>query len=682
MSSSVAPAVDKAVLADLHRSILRIRLAEQRIVEIYPTDKIQSPIHLSIGQEAVCAGVCRALQPQDHLYGTYRGHGIYLAKGGTMEGMFAELYGKDTGCARGRGGSMHLVAPEAGLMACSAIVASTIPVAVGDALAAQLQGRRRLSVAFFGDGAIDEGVFFESLNFAALKKLPALFILENNRYAIHSRVGDRRAQTELFRIGEGLGVSGERFDGNDAAEVYAATAKAAKDVLAGGPPRILEFMTYRWREHVGAGADFKEAYREPGEEARTLAADPLELSRKRLLEAGFSAAELERMEAEARAEIERAVAFAEKSPFPTPEGMLGEVYAPAPAPAAAAEVRPTTMKYRQALHTAIHRAMESDPSVLVMGIGVDDHKGTFGSTEGLVERFGRARVFDTPIAEGAMTGIALGAAVAGMKPVHVHIRTDFLYLAMDQLLNMAAKWRFMFGGRMSAPMVVRAVIGRSWGQGAQHSQALQSLFAHVPGIKVAMPTTPSDAHDLLLSAIADPNPVLLIEHRLLYEISGEVRVGAPPQEFRRAAVRRHGKDLTIVANSYMAVESLKAAEFLAQHGIEAEIVDPVTLAPFDDGPVLESVRRTGRLLIADSGWTACGFGAEVAAVVAEKAFSVLKAPVRRLGFAATPCPVSKPLEHAFYPDAGAVAAAAFSMLDRKAPDLRAPALTTTFKGPF
>ena len=339
-------------------------------------------------------------------------------------------------------------------------------------------------------------------------------------------------------------------------------------------------------------------------------------------------------------------------------------------------------KFGDAIHGALIHAMEADPSVFVMGIGVDDHRAVFGSTKGLVERFGKERVFDTPIAEGAMTGISIGAALAGMKPVHVHIRSDFLYLAMDQLCNMAAKWRAMFGGTMSVPIVVRAVIGKSWGQGAQHSQSLQSMFMHVPGLKVAMPTTAADAQDLLLAGINDPNPVVLFEHRLLFDIKGEVDDAFPKVPFKRTVVRRAGRDLTIAASSYMVIEALKAAEFLAAHGVDVEIVDPVTLVPLDDQPILDSVGKTGRLLVVDAGWVTCGVSAEIAARVAEKAFRALKGPIVRLGMQQVTCPVSKPLEKLFYTDADTIVKAAFSMLGKTLPAAEPPVATHAFKGPF
>ena len=340
------------------------------------------------------------------------------------------------------------------------------------------------------------------------------------------------------------------------------------------------------------------------------------------------------------------------------------------------------MSYGQAIHNALVLAMEKDPSVFIQGIGVDDHKAVFGSTKGLVERFGKERVFDTPISEGAMTGIAIGAALAGMRPVHIHIRVDFLYLAMDQLLNLAAKWRYMFGGNRSVPIVIRAVIGRSWGQGAQHSQSLQSFFMHVPGIKVAMPTTPYEAKGILLASIFDPNPVVLIEHRLLYDISDEVPDSYYEFPLGKAVTRREGGDVTIVANSYMAVECLRAAEILKEQGIEAEVIDPVSLVPLDIKTILNSVRKTGRLLVTECGWTNCGASAEISAQVAEKAFEVLKHPIRRIGNEQVPCPISKPLENLFYPDVRKIVSTVGEMMNRNLAEQEISLATHQFKGPF
>jgi TPP-dependent pyruvate/acetoin dehydrogenase alpha subunit len=328
-NTKTAPTSPAALSLELHRAMLTIRLAEQRIIELYPSDKIQSPVHLSIGQEAVSAGVCRALRPDDRIYGTYRGHGIYIAKGGSLDRLFAELYGRDAGCARGKGGSMHLAAPEAGLMGCSAIVASTIPVAVGDALACRMRGLDRVVVSLFGDGAVDEGVFYESVNFAAVKNLPVVFVLENNRYAIHSKVEDRHRQTKLYKLTEGLGLKGSRHDGNDAGLVHRLTARAVEAARRGRGPVLLEFMTDRWHEHVGPGTDFQEAYRDPKDRSAAAKNDPLKKSRARLKALKVPAAAVAAVEDEVRRAVDAAVAFAEAAPFPGPDRLLADLFAEA-----------------------------------------------------------------------------------------------------------------------------------------------------------------------------------------------------------------------------------------------------------------------------------------------------------------------------------------------------------------
>lgn len=326
-SKEINMPISKENLSALYETMLKIRLVEERIIQIYPSDKIQSPVHLCIGQEAISAGVCAAMQKSDHLYGTYRSHGVYIAKGGDLKKLFAELYAKDTGCARGKGGSMHLVAPEVGLMGCSAIVGSTIPVATGDALAAKLQKSDRVSVAFFGDGAIDEGVFFESLNFAVLKELPILFVCENNRYAIHSRLKDRHKGLEIYKYGESLGLKGERCNGNDATEVYESALNSIQEIRKGSGPKLVEYMTYRWYEHVGISKDHVENYRLLELTKNHEKDDPIALAKKELIEKfGQKAEFFEKVEKRIREEIEAAVNFAEKSPFPDTSRLYEDLY--------------------------------------------------------------------------------------------------------------------------------------------------------------------------------------------------------------------------------------------------------------------------------------------------------------------------------------------------------------------
>jgi pyruvate/2-oxoglutarate/acetoin dehydrogenase E1 component len=307
------------------------------------------------------------------------------------------------------------------------------------------------------------------------------------------------------------------------------------------------------------------------------------------------------------------------------------------------------LSYREAIREALWQALERDDRVFLIGEGIDDPGGVFGTTAGLRDRFGPERVMDSPIAENGMTGVSIGAAITGMRPVFIHMRVDFLPICMDQIINHAAKWSYMTGGKVKVPLTIRAVIGRGWGSAAQHSQSLQAVFAHIPGLKVVMPASPYDAKGLLLGSIAGDSPTIVIEHRWLYEQKEAVPEEPYVIHAGKGTVRREGTDVTIVATSYMVYEALRAAAELQREGISAEVIDLRSVQPVDEGLIIGSLRRTGRLIVADTGWKACGVAAEVAAVVAEKAYECLKAPVRRICLPAAPTPASSVLEKAYYP---------------------------------
>jgi pyruvate dehydrogenase E1 component beta subunit len=320
------------------------------------------------------------------------------------------------------------------------------------------------------------------------------------------------------------------------------------------------------------------------------------------------------------------------------------------------------LTYAQAIREALDQALDLDRHVFVMGQGVDDPSGMFGSTLNLHKKYGGMRIFDTPLSENGLTGIAIGAAIGGMRPVYFHNRPDFLLLAMDQLVNHASKWHYMFGGAVNVPLVVWACIGRGWGSAAQHSQALHGLFMHVPGLRLIMPSTCYDAKGLMLSAIADENPIIIIEHRFNFKHKGFV----PEEPYRvpigKGVVRRKGKDVTIIAVSYMATEAYHAAESLKNDGIDAEIVDLRTLRPFDEEIILSSVAKTGRVLIADTGWKTGGATAEISAFICEKGFSFLRAPIARVACPDIPTPSGYTLEEAFYPGARDIVAATHKLI--------------------
>lgn len=347
-----------------------------------------------------------------------------------------------------------------------------------------------------------------------------------------------------------------------------------------------------------------------------------------------------------------------------------------------------TLKYVDAIAEAVRQEMERDPRVFVYGLDVGDHKAIQGSTRGLLEKFGAERVFTTPLSEDAMTGFGIGAAMAGLRPIHVHIRMDFLMLCMNQLVNMASKAHYMYGGTVKVPMVVRSMIGKSWGQGAQHSQGLYAMLMHIPGLKVVAPSNAYDVKGCLIAAIRDDNPVMVVEHRLLYGTEAPVPAEPYAVEPGQARVMRRGSDVTIVGISNMAVECLRAAELLADAGISAEVIDPIWLSPLDSDSITRSAENTGRLLVVDNGWTMCGAGAEIVARVAERPFRGRSIRFERMGFAPTTCPTSPPLEHLFYPNPSTIAAVAYRLVrpggEDWTPDQRKAELSyqVQFKGPF
>lgn len=352
------------------------------------------------------------------------------------------------------------------------------------------------------------------------------------------------------------------------------------------------------------------------------------------------------------------------------------------------------VSYGEAIREALHQTMNLNDKVIIVGEGVPDPKAIFGTTEGLLDRFGSSRVFDMPLAENGMTGICIGAALNGLRPVMVHQRIDFLMLAMDQIVNNAAKWFYTFNGQASVPLVIRCIVGRGWGQGPQHSQSLQSLFAHIPGLKVILPAMGYDAKGMINAAIADNNPVIIIEHRWLFNIQDNVPEHYYISSLEGARVIRQGNDITIAAFSYMVIEALKVAKVLANFGVSVEVLDMRVASPLDNTSVLKSIRKTGLLLAIDTGWLTAGLASEIIASAVENGFELLKKPPQRIGLPPHPCPTSPDLAKNYYPNSLTIMNRIFKMLDKdmesnleEIKDLLAPTGAhdqphINFQGPF
>ena len=649
-------------LQDLYVTMRRIRAFEDKTAELFEEGVVKGTAHSYKGEEAIAAGVCEALRDDDIIASYHRGHGHCIAKGARIDRMMAELMGRQTGYCQGLGGSMHIADMELNIMGANGIVGAAMPLATGAGLAAKLQGTDRVAVAFFGDGASNQGVFHESLNLAAVWKLPVIFVCENNQYALSTSYRNTTSVSQVANRAASYEIPGITVDGNDGVEVYLVLREAVERARAGEGPTLIEAMTYRHGQH-----SLRVNLRDPRPEEELeswLDRDPIARMEKRLTgEGGFTDEQLSETGRAVEEELETAVSYGRDSPEPPVQVMLDAVYAPHAAHTEPGPDTERTLSYPEALNEALNQEMLRDDRVFLMGEDVGATGGIFGVSTGLMDRYGPERVRDTPISEATFVGCGVGAAIAGMRPV-VEIQIfDFVALTMDMLVNQAAKFRFMLGGKPSVPLVVRGPQGGGIRLAAQHSQSLEAWFTHVPGLVVAAPSTPYDAKGLLVAAIRDDNPVIFLEQKLLYVGA----TGPVPEELYaiplgKADIKREGTDVTVVATSAMVPRALSAATVLERDGISVEVVDPRTLQPLDEDTILASVRKTNRLLVVHEACVRGGFGAEVAAMVGTKAFDHLDAPVARLGAPHTPMPYNDRLELEVIPSQERIVEAVRSLL--------------------
>ncbi|MCY3596590.1 MAG: thiamine pyrophosphate-dependent enzyme, partial [Rhodospirillales bacterium] len=492
-------------LQDLYVTMRRIRAFEDKTADLFEEGVVKGTAHSYKGEEAIAAGVCEALRDDDIIASYHRGHGHCIAKGARIDRMMAELMGRQTGYCQGLGGSMHIADMELNIMGANGIVGAAMPLATGAGLAAKLQGTDRVAVAFFGDGASNQGVFHESLNLAAVWKLPVIFVCENNQYALSTSYRNTTSVSQVANRAASYEIPGITVDGNDGVEVYLVLREAVERARAGEGPTLIEAMTYRHGQH-----SLRVNLRDPRPEEELeswLDRDPIVRMEKRLTgEGGFTDEQLSETGRAVEEELETAVSYGRDSPEPPVQVMLDAVYAPHAAHTEPGPDTERTLSYPEALNEALNQEMLRDDRVFLMGEDVGATGGIFGVSAGLMDRYGPERVRDTPISEATFVGCGVGAAIAGMRPV-VEIQIfDFVALTMDMLVNQAAKFRFMLGGKPSVPLVVRGPQGGGIRLAAQHSQSLEAWFTHVPGLVVAAPSTPYDAKGLLVAAIRDDNP--------------------------------------------------------------------------------------------------------------------------------------------------------------------------------
>ena len=660
--------IEPETLKAIYGQMARIRAVDKAIQAGLSAGKFTFTYWPMTGQEAIPATISQLITARDYMVTTYRGIHDQVAKGVDLYGMFAEALGREGGLNKGKGGSPHISDPSSGSMVTTAIVGAGPAIANGFAISAKERGEDRVTIVNFGDGATSIGAVHEAMNLAGIWKLPIIFLCQNNQWGEYTPRENYTAGPNLFGRAEALGFRGVQLDGNDPAAFHAGMKEVIESVRAGNGPVFVEALTYRMGPHAGVGDNYNAA--------KDVLADrksraPLEKTRALLIEAGIcSEDELTAVEAAAKDEVDDAIARALASPVTPASETIVDVFADVNSvpkrgnyplrEAEAAYDGPTeTISMAHAIRDAQKLAMETNPEVFLLGEDVGEpHGGVFGTNGGLQATFGTNRVRNTPIAETAIIGAAIGSSIAGMNPIAEIMFVDFLGVCLDQIANHAAKQRYMSGAATHAPMTIRMQLGGALGGfGAQHSQSLEAWLTHIPGIKVLYPSDAADAKGMLLSAINDPDPVVVLESiMLLYTQKGEVPTGDYRIPLGVAKVKREGSDITLISYGWELHNCLAAAEELAKEGISAEVIDLRSLVPIDYARVLESVKKTGRAVVVHAAVEFGGLGGEICSTINEELWGTLKAPAIRLGAEYAPIAYSREIETNQVPNVSAIAA--------------------------
>jgi len=662
---ALKPHLDHAHVRDLLKRMIRIRRFEDKCAELYTQQKIRGFLHLYDGEEAIAAGIIPLLEAKDRVVATYREHGHALARGVPMGAVLAEMYGKAEGCAGGRGGSMHLFDRDHNFCGGNAIVGGGLPMAAGLGLADRMQDSGGVTACFFGEGAVAEGEFHESMNLAALWKLPILFVCENNGYAMGSALALTESETEISVKAASYGITSETIDGMDIVAVEAAARRALTSIAKTGQPYFLECKTYRFRAHSMFDAQL---YRPKEEIAEWRRKGPIVRYQTWVEESGLlHVDDIDAITTEIDAEIAEAIAFAEAGTDEPVSDLARYVMAPERPPAPEVVAPDTTVKttYRDAVKAGIVDAMIRDERVFLMGEDVGRYGGCYAVSKGLLDQFGADRIRDTPLSESGFTGAGIGAAIAGMRPIVELMTVNFSLLALDQILNTAATLRHMSNNQFGVPVVIRMATGAGKQLAAQHSHSLEGWYAHIPGLRVLAPATLEDARGMLWTALQDPDPVLIFENVMLYNREGELAQNAGAVDIDRAAVRKVGTDISLITYGGSLFKTLEAAEALAGDGISAEVIDLRSLRPLDMSTILASVRKTRRALMVDEGWRSGSLAAEIGMRLAEEAFFDLDAPLARVCSEEVPIPYAQHLEQAAIPQTDKIVDAVRKLMESK-----------------
>jgi 2-oxoisovalerate dehydrogenase E1 component len=662
--------IEPTVLVEIYRQLSRIRAVDKAIQAGLSAGKFYFTYWPMTGHEAIPAVVSQLTTSRDYMITTYRGIHDQVAKGVSLEGLFAEALGRIDGVNKGKGGSPHISDPASGSMLTTAIVGAGAPIANGLALAAKLRGEDRVTIVNFGDGATSIGAIHEAMNLAGAWKLPVIFMCQNNQIGEYTFVPDYTASPTFAGRAEGYGFKGVKLNSFDVPGFYKGMKEVVEQVRRGGGPVFVEAVCERLGPHAGVGNTdhlSKEVL------AAKREAWPVQTVRALLAETGvLSEGQLTEIDEAARIEVDTAIEKSLAAKVTPREETLIDVFAdvndtprrghhPVRAEEKAASGDVKTMTMAEAIRSAHDIALEKDKGVFLLGEDIGDPPGgVFGTSKGLQDKYGKDRVRPTPIAEQSIVGAGIGASLVGMRPVAELMFDDFAAVCMDQIFNHAAKQRYMSGSATHVPLTIRMMVGGGIGGfGAQHSQSIEAWFTHSPGLKVVFPSTPAEAKGLLLSCIFDEDPCIHLESiKLLMGMKGEVPVGDYRIPLGVAKVKRPGTDISLITYGWEVHECLAAAGELEKEGISAEVLDLRTLVPLDHHRILQSVRKTGRALVVHAACEFGGFGAEVASTISEELFGHLEAPVGRLGADWAPIAYSTDIEMNQIPHAPGIAARA------------------------
>lgn len=650
--------VDKNSLFSMYKNMNRIRQIENTCQRLYTNKEIQGFCHLSIGQEAIAAGIRESLDSKDGVITSYRSHGFTHLWGVSPEGVIGELLGKEEGCSKGKGGSMHTYAEN--FYGGNGIVGAQVPLGAGVALKYKYSKEKNVAVALYGDGAANQGQVFETYNMAALWKLPIIFVCENNNFAMGTETYRGSASMEYYKRGDF--IPGLWVDGMDAKHVKQGFDFAKEYALENGPI-VVEANTYRYVGHSVSDPGTTYRTKQEVKDVRRERDPIISLENDMIAENVATKEELKEISKKIKKEVEIATEKARNFSDAKSEsafdsiysgkymGTVRNVFGKGIQTRSFSTTRKNQEKItvRDAINKAIDDEMRDNESVFIMGEEVGNYQGAYKVTKGLIQKYGKDRVIDTPITEMGFAGIATGAAMAGLRPICEFMTFNFSMQAIDQVVNSAAKTYYMSGGTVNVPILFRGPNGAAAGVAAQHSQCFAAWYSSCPGLKVLSPYSSTDAYHMIRKGIQDNDPVICLENEILYNQEFDLDT---EEEFNigTAKIEKEGGDLTIVSYSFGVHKALEAAEILKDQGISAEVINIRSLRPLDKETIVKSVIKTGKLITVEEGWHQCGIGSEIFAQIVESdAFYHLDQPMSRLCGADIPMPYAKDMERVALP---------------------------------